>query len=54
MKDISGPIVPFDYENVKAGNVTLDFEIHLNEVAPRVKVADLMDTTGGVLCYEYE
>ncbi|KAF8342255.1 uncharacterized protein EI90DRAFT_3032640 [Cantharellus anzutake] len=34
--------------------VTLDTVILLSNLAPNTKVKELMDTKGGVLCYEYE
>lgn len=57
LKDISGPITPFAFPfgNVSstAGNVTLSFEIGLDELAPVITIADVMNIRGGALCYEY-
>lgn len=52
-QDISGPIVPFDYENKAAGNVTLDFKVNLGEVGAEVQLWELMHIQEGVLCYDY-
>ncbi|PPQ86638.1 hypothetical protein CVT25_006822 [Psilocybe cyanescens] len=52
--DISGPIEIMDYDNVKAGNVTLSFPLHLGVNAPNVTIEDVMDIRGGALCYEYD
>jgi tyrosinase len=51
LHQVGGPIVPFDYSGV---NVTLDFEVGLGKLAPNVQLEDLLDTTGGTLCYTYE
>lgn len=40
-----------DYGGV---NVTLDFEVDLGTIAGSVKLGDLLDTQGSVLCYVYE
>ena len=53
-KDISGPIVPFDYDNKKAGNVTLDFMIDLGFNGEPKPVSEFMDIQGGSLCYDCE
>ena len=52
-QDISGPIVPFDYENKVAGNVTLDFKVNLGEVGAEVQLWELMHIQGSTLCYDY-
>ncbi len=52
---MSGPLVQFDYGNRKAGNATLDMEIHVGSVANvTATVRDVMDITGGLLCYTYD
>ncbi|KAG5763064.1 hypothetical protein H9Q69_002440 [Fusarium xylarioides] len=54
-KDISGPLVNFDYNNEAAGNVTLDHGIFIGEtVKLKAKVKDVMHIKKGILCYEYE
>jgi tyrosinase len=54
-KDISGPLVNFDYENKAAGNVTLNHGIFIGEtVKLKAKVRDVMHIKKGLLCYEYE
>jgi tyrosinase len=53
LSDVSGPIIPFDYNNAAGGNVTLDFEINLYPLTGNFKLGDLLDTTGTELCYEY-
>jgi tyrosinase len=50
MKQVGGPVVPFDYSGT---NVTLDFEVGMGALAKSVKLRDLMDTKGPVLCYTY-
>ncbi|KAA8911392.1 hypothetical protein FN846DRAFT_792268 [Sphaerosporella brunnea] len=54
LSEVSGPIVPFDYNNTVAGNVTLDFEINLFPLTGNFKLGDLLDTTGTKLCYTYQ
>lgn len=54
LKDVSGPIVPFDYTNLVAGNITLDFEVNLGKLGKSVPLRQLLDTTGGTLCYTYD
>ena len=58
LTDISGPIFLMDYENLKGGNVTLDFPLSVGVSAPNVTVGDVMNDAGcgknGVLCYEYD
>ncbi|KAH8147820.1 uncharacterized protein LAJ45_08286 [Morchella importuna] len=56
LTDISGPIVQFGYpfsNNTSGGNVTLDFKIHLNELAGNVTLEQMMNIKGGDLCYDY-
>ena len=52
LNDVSGPIIPFDYQNQQAGNVTLDFEINIGMLAPDVPLKDLLNTQDK-LCYTY-
>jgi tyrosinase len=54
LSDVSGPIVPFDYNNTVAGNVTLDFEINLYPLTGNFTLGELLNTEGKVLCYTYE
>lgn len=54
-KDISGPLVAFDWDNEQGGNVTLDHDIAIFEtVSMEAKVRDVMHIQKGVLCYEYD
>jgi len=42
------------FGNLTGGtNITLDFEIGLNEEAPMVPLSKIMDTHGDLLCYTY-
>jgi tyrosinase len=50
LNDVGGPIEPFDYSGK---NVTLDFETNIGPLAGNVKLRDLLDTEGGLLCYTY-
>ena len=56
--DISGPIEMMDYNNAKAGNVTLDFPLTVGVSAADVTVGDVMNISGcgstGALCYDYD
>lgn len=60
LHDISGPIKPArpelegDFSKLAAGNVTLNFEIHLGKLHRKITVNEVMDTTGTFLCYIYE
>jgi tyrosinase len=57
LKDISGPIKQFDFpfgNGTTGGNVTLAFQINLNELSGNVTLAEVMDIKGGTLCYDYE
>lgn len=54
-KDVSGPLVNFDYTNQAGGNVTLDHPIFVGEtVKMKAKVKDVMHIRKGMLCYDYE
>ncbi len=53
LHDVSGPIVPFDYDNKIKGNVTLDFVISLDNLAPNATLGQLLNIRGGPLCYNY-
>ncbi|RYN40482.1 hypothetical protein AA0114_g11065 [Alternaria tenuissima] len=48
--EVGGPIIPFDYSGK---NVTLDFEVNLGKLAPSVKLSQLLDPVGELLCYTY-
>jgi tyrosinase len=47
-----------DYENAKAGNVTLEFPMALGVSGDTLTVGDVMDIRGcgktGAMCYEYD
>jgi len=47
-----------DYDNLKGGNVTLEFPLSLGVSAENVTVGDVMNISGcgkkGALCYEYD
>lgn len=51
LHEVGGPVKMLDYGGV---NVTLDFEVDLGVIAGSVKLGDLLDTQGSVLCYVYE
>ncbi|KAK8091245.1 hypothetical protein PG994_000750 [Apiospora phragmitis] len=56
-RDMSGPLVSFDYTNARGGNATLDTPVWVglgegNRV--EFRVADLMHIQKEPLCYEYE
>ncbi|CAF3562928.1 unnamed protein product [Fusarium graminearum] len=54
-KDVSGPLVNFDYANQAAGNVTLNHPIAIFETRQlKAKVKDVMHIRKGLLCYDYE
>ncbi|KAK8118461.1 uncharacterized protein PG998_003087 [Apiospora kogelbergensis] len=55
-KDMSGPLVMFDYANVLGGNATLDTPVWvgLGDGRVELKVKDLMHIQKGPLCYTYE
>ncbi|EAQ92917.1 hypothetical protein CHGG_01152 [Chaetomium globosum CBS 148.51] len=58
LTDISGPIFLMDYDNLKGGNVTLEFPLSVGVSASNVTVGDVMNIVAcgqnGVLCYEYD
>ncbi|OJD30821.1 tyrosinase central domain protein [Diplodia corticola] len=61
VKDISGPdtqfAYPFDfYGDVAYQNITLDYQMHFGALTNSswVRVGDVMDVQGGVLCYAYD
>ncbi|KAJ5179844.1 hypothetical protein N7492_003054 [Penicillium capsulatum] len=50
LHQVGGPIEPFDYDG---GNVTLDFEVNIGELAEGVTLKRLLATDENVLCYTY-
>ena len=58
LTDVSGPIEMMDYENAKAGNVTLEFPMSVGVSGDDLTVGDVMDIRGcgknGAMCYEYD
>ncbi|KAJ3516016.1 hypothetical protein NLJ89_g1391 [Agrocybe chaxingu] len=54
LNDISGPLNYMDWQNVRGGNTTLDYEFNLGPLSDDVAVRDLMDVKGGFLCYDYD
>jgi tyrosinase len=50
LKQVGGPVVPFDYSGT---NVTLGFEINMGRLAGNTTLRSLLDTKGGTLCYTY-
>ncbi|KAH7055899.1 hypothetical protein B0J12DRAFT_656094 [Macrophomina phaseolina] len=61
IKDISGPdtqfAYPFDFYGETAyQNITLDYQMHVGSLSNSswVRVRDVMDIQGGVLCYDYD
>ncbi len=55
LSDFSGPLIAMDYDNQKGGNATLDTEIRIGQsVNITLKVRDVMNIQGSVLCYAYD
>ncbi|KAI5795794.1 hypothetical protein EDC01DRAFT_64775 [Geopyxis carbonaria] len=54
VKDVGGPVLPFDYKNERGPDVTLDFKINLGPMGMERKLSELTDTRSGALCYTYE
>jgi tyrosinase len=53
--DISGPLVAEDYDNARAGNLTLDARIHIGVTRELdVAVADVMHIQKRALCYAFD
>jgi len=56
LKDATGPTIanspPFG-NRTSGPNITLDFEIGLNELEPKVPLRRVMNTQGDLLCYTY-
>ncbi|KAF2646810.1 Di-copper centre-containing protein [Massarina eburnea CBS 473.64] len=50
LNQVGGPITPFDYSGK---NVTLDFQINMGRLAGNATLKNLLNTTGGTLCYTY-
>ncbi|KAF2713067.1 monooxygenase [Pleomassaria siparia CBS 279.74] len=50
LDQVGGPVVPLDYSGT---NVTLDFTINIGNLAGNATLKDVLDTTGGTLCYTY-
>ena len=44
--------MPFDYDNMKAGNVTLNFNFDFGFNGGPTPVSEFMDIQGGPLCYD--
>ncbi|KAF3935704.1 Tyrosinase [Dactylella cylindrospora] len=53
LTQVSGPIVPFDYDNLSGGNVTASFKINIGTLAPDAPLSALLNTQD-ILCYTYE
>ena len=54
-KDISGPLVQFDWDNSFGGNVTLDHEFYFGQtVRTTSTVKEMMHIQKGPLCYTYD
>lgn len=60
LKDVSGALTPpqvrfpdVDYSNFPDKNITLEWEIDVGRLAPKVKVEELMDIRSGLLKYKY-
>lgn len=55
LSDFSGPLVQMDYDNEQGGNATLNTEIRIGQsVNITMKVRDVMNIQGNVLCYKYD
>ena len=54
MRDMSGPLVAYDYRNRRGGNVTLQTPLSMRYAGQSITVGDVMDTTAGDLCYVYD
>jgi tyrosinase len=54
LNEVGGNIVAWDFANEVAGNVTLDFEVHLGELAGPKKVSELLDIQDGPFCYKFD
>lgn len=54
LEDIASPIYMRDFDNVKGGNVTLDFPMTVGVNADNITVGDTMSIMGGYLCYDYD
>jgi tyrosinase len=50
LNQVGGPIEPLDYSGK---NVTLDFKVNIGALAGDATLKELLDTTGGRLCYTY-
>lgn len=48
--ETGGPTIPFQ---VNGTQVTLDFPLNMQWMAPTITVGDVMNIQGGLLCYEY-
>lgn len=54
-KDISGPLVQFDWDNSFGGNVTLDHEFYFGQTVKTTStVEEMMHIQKGPLCYTYD
>lgn len=54
-RDVSGPLVAFDYANAVAGNATLDTPLWAGlTVRCEARVRDVMHIRRGPLCYGYD
>ncbi|KAI9641112.1 hypothetical protein NHQ30_010542 [Ciborinia camelliae] len=52
--DISGPLVFGDYENLVAGNTTLEYVLDVGSANVNTTVREVMNIQGGTLCYGYD
>jgi tyrosinase len=54
LDDVSGSLVAMDYNNLQAGNATLDTVMQFESLAAAIKVRDVMNVQGDYLCYKYD
>ncbi len=52
--EVGGPVVPLDYTLTEGPAVTLDFMVNINIMGPPIRVADLLSSVAGPLCYVYD
>jgi len=54
LAQVQGPLIFNDYDNLQAGNVTLDTLVDIGVSAGPISIRDTMDIENTIFCYKYD